>query len=133
MAVKFKIQLATEVSKAVSAKRNEEVERAKEHSRKYPDKYLPVIDAVEIPIRVTENGTRVALKIVVQRDGNDNDEDIENPLCLDVRTYIRRPGEKEQHTKSGIHIPYRLANHLANTILEICEDVEAKRAAGEKF
>lgn len=130
-------QKEQEQVKRAQEEREIEVERAKEYSRKYPERYLPIVDAVEIPLPKKGN-VELKLKIVVQRDGNDDTEDIENPIMLDIRLYIRRPDDTEFiPTKKGIHIPYgengAFMRHFADTLLEVFEDIEARRANGDKF
>lgn len=129
----FDFEAATSAMEKKSAKRNAEIKAAKEFSRKHPDRYFPVVDSVDIPLRKSAKGTETKLRIVIQRDGNDDQEDVENALCLDVRTFIKKPSDDWIHTAKGIHIPYELAAHLANTILEMIEDCEALKAQGKNF
>lgn len=133
MALKFKIPTVTKIAKEEKEKRNAEVEAAKEFSRKHPDRYFPVIDAVDIPLP-RKGKIDSLLRLIVQRDGNEDIEDVENALCLDVRLFIRRPDDEDFiATKKGIHIPYEFAAHLANTINEMVEDCEALRKSGKNF
>lgn len=126
---RFKINIARmqerETKKEQERKMQEE--RGKEMLRKYPDRYKELVDAVDIPYKVTGKGTQYKLAITVKR--NDEDEtDIVNEVMLDIRTLFKKAGDEEwTFTKKGIHIPFKYAEHLANTLLEVVEDVKEKK------
>lgn len=125
---KFKVRIGLTPKEMEKEKeRKEQEERGKEMCRKYPDRYTELVDSVDIPYKITNKGTVSKLSITVKRDDED-ENDIVNEVMLDIRTMFKKVDSPDWiYTKKGIHIPFKYAEHLANTLLEIVEDVKAKK------
>lgn len=107
-------------------KRKIEDQKARDYAKKYPDSYRDIV-AFDLPYKITDKGTAVKLVLSAIRSGNDDEDDDVNEVMLNIRTFIKKPDDKDYTpTKKGIYVPMRYANQIAATIYEILEELNNK-------
>lgn len=126
MKFKVNIKAAKERKEKEAQKIREEDKKAKEYAKKYPDSYKDIV-AFDLPYKITDKGTAVKLVLSAIRSGNEDENDDVNEVMLNIRTFIKKPDEKDyMPTKKGIYVPMRYANQIAATIYEILEELNNK-------